>query len=105
MALSELPPFFMPLFAATFVTNMAYVGSLFLLKSRMAAANMEAFNGQIFGASPVELFRLLGFVFSGRHNACEDVSISRLTWAVRVLFIAGCVLTGSVFLLVLTGAV
>ena len=104
MAPSEISPVFIPLFAATFVTNLAYVGCLFLLKSRMASANTEAFTGQIFGASPIELFRLLGFVFSGRHTACEDVAISRLTWAVRVLFIAGCVLTACVFILAL-GAV
>jgi len=105
MAPSELPEYFTALFAATFVTNLAYIGALLLLKTRMASAKFDGFTGQVFGAEPMELLRLLGFVFSGRHNACEDMGISRLTWAVRVLLIAGSVLTGSVFILVLKGTV
>lgn len=105
MTFSEAPPLFLPLFIAAFATNTAYMGCLFALKHRLASVVQDgSFTAVIFGASPVELFRLLGFAFSGRHGDLGDSAITGLTWAVRVLFLAGCLLTAALFALFL-GAV
>lgn len=98
MAFSEAPPLLMPVFFAAFVANAAYVACLFTLKHRLASVSPDgAFTTTVFGASPVELFRLLGFVFSGRGRDLNDSATTGLVWAVRILLPVGCLLTAAVF--------
>jgi hypothetical protein len=104
MPASELPSFFMPLFAATFVVNLAYVASVFLLRNRLASPAIKAAGYEaprLVGGSPVDLVRLFGFLLSGRHKEFADPMVTRLVWVVRVLFPIGAVMTASIFAIVL----
>ncbi|CAN5156475.1 hypothetical protein BH10PSE2_BH10PSE2_14190 [soil metagenome] len=104
MPISQLPPFFFPLFCTVFVVNTVYLGAVFLLRHRLAGPVVE---GEDFtvprspGGSSAEVLRMLGFVFSGRHNEIGDLTVTRLTWAIRFLFPIGLVLTLSIFVLFL----
>ena len=100
MPISELPSYFVPLFAATFVVNLTYVGSMFLMRNRLASPGVKATGYEaprLVGGSPVDMFRLFGFVLSGRHKEFADPMLTRLVWAVRILFPIAAVLTASVF--------
>jgi hypothetical protein len=104
MPISELPSFFVPLFAATLVVNLAYVGSVFLLRNRLAAPDVKATGydaPRLVGGSPVDMMRLFGFLLSGRHKGFADPMITRMVWVARILFPIGAVLTASVFAIVL----
>lgn len=100
MAVSDLPAWFLPLFGATLVTNMAYVASAFALSLRLGVPAIQAKGYEapkLLGGNPVDLIKFLKFVFSEQHNTLDDVAISWLTWAVRLLFVGAMVLTLGVF--------
>ena len=104
MPISDLPSFFMPLFVGTFLVNVAYVGSVFLLSLRLTSPAIRATGFEapkLVGGSPVELVRLFRFVVSGLHKDFADTTVTRLVWIVRVLFPIGAVMTVSVFAIAL----
>lgn len=107
MPVSDLPPVFIPLFVATFVANGIYVGCMFLLSQRLVAPVIKAKGFDAAGfmdGSPVELFRLWGFVFSGRHRELADPAVTRLVWAIRILLPIAVVMTVSVVFVLVLGA-
>ena len=104
MPISELPSFFVPLFAATFVVNLVYVGSVFMLRQRLASPAVKATGYEaprLVGGSPVDMVRLFSFLLSGRHKEFADPMITRMVWVVRILFPIGAVMTASIFAIVL----
>jgi hypothetical protein len=99
MPISELPPYFLPLFVGAFLGNAAYIVCLFGLKLRLAARDYAGVSSRLAGESPIAMFKVLAFAFSGRHIDLDDRLISRLTWGTRVFLIIGGALTGSAFVL------
>jgi len=100
MTETEIPTSFLTLFAAAFVANAAYIGSLFLLHRRVSSPSVRRKGYEappLFSNSPAQGMRFLGFVFSARHVEFDDQMVSRLVWLTRVLFVVGGVLTVSMF--------
>ncbi|HWW12261.1 MAG TPA: hypothetical protein VN018_07080 [Brevundimonas sp.] len=97
---TQVPPLFLALFAVTFVVNAAYIGSLFLLGSRLRAPQVAA-KGDVSVTSwtedPVAGLKLLKFAFSSRHRDIGDATTSQLVMVVRALFSLGLPLTLGVF--------
>lgn len=97
MTAEQLPAYFYPLFFAAFAVNASYIGSLLLLQQRLAGTP-HAFN--LFGGSPMDSFRALGFVFSGRHSELSNDGTTRVVWLARILFVMALVGTLTVFAMV-----
>lgn len=97
MTAEQTPSYFYPLLVAAFAVNAGYIGSLLLLQQRLAGTP-HAFN--LFGGSPMDAFRALGFVFSRRHSELGDDGTSGVVWLVRTLFVTGLVGTLTVFAIV-----
>jgi hypothetical protein len=94
MTADQIPTYFYPLFVGAFVVNAGYIGALYLLQHRLAGTP-HAFN--LFGGSPMDTFRVLGFVFSGRHSELSNDGTTQLVWLVRILFVGGLIGTLTVF--------
>ncbi|HEV2082982.1 MAG TPA: hypothetical protein VGR32_11115 [Brevundimonas sp.] len=100
MTETEIPASFLSLFAAAFLANAAYIGSLFLLHRRVSSPDVQPRGYEVpplFPDSPAKGMRFLGFVFSSRHVEFGDQTVSRLVWLTRAFFVVGGVLTISLF--------
>jgi hypothetical protein len=102
MTAQQLPVWFLPAFFSTFVVNAAYLACTFGLETRLNAIRDRFGDEKSFsfsGASPVQVFKMLRFVYSDRHLALRDSLASALTWAVRILFMVSLAGTSAVVVL------
>lgn len=95
---------FMGLFGVTWLTAMAYIGSLLLLALRVRALKREgkAADAPVPLLEQADMLRSLGWLLTGRYAELGDDGVTLRANAARVLFVVAGVLILTVFVIVLT---
>jgi hypothetical protein len=92
-----MPADFLPIFFAAWFVNVAYVGTLLLLMSKVERLENPGSPAKPFWNISDFALKALRFLFSGRHNDFDDRQLSRLVMICRTLLAIGLPLTVYVF--------